>query len=261
MLFHIDLTSFYNVTELANLLFKSSPFKWGFTLKSGAFFPGKKVACSPPIVYFVGDAMDKDKNFSESADKDAPKQRGAGASVEDLPAGGETPLPEPHQLTPEDIEELKAEAAKAKEHWDQLLRTAADFENFRKRAARERQELSKYANESLLQRLLPVLENLEAALSTASGGQPVTLESLQTGLKMIQQQFKSVLTEAGLEEIDAANKPFDPNWHEAIAQQEAPNVPEGQVVQQVRKGYKLRDRLLRPASVVVSKAPSKKSPA
>jgi molecular chaperone GrpE len=207
--------------------------------------------------------MDKDKKFAQSTDKDVltSKEGGAAASVEDLPAPAGAAPPEPHQLTAEDIEELRAEAAKAKDHWEQLLRTAADFENFKKRAARERQEVSRYANESLLQKLLPVLENMEAALLSTAGGQPVTLESMQTGLKMIQQQFKSVLTEAGLEEIDATNKPFDPNWHEALAQQERADVPEGQVVQQVRKGYKLRDRLLRPASVLVSKSPPKKSSA
>ena len=204
--------------------------------------------------------MDRNKKPSGSNDNDvpAPKQGGAPTSMEDLPAPAGAAPPEMRQLTAEDIEELKAQAAKAKEHWDQLLRTAADLENFKKRAARERHELSRYANESLLRKLLPALENLDAALSSAAGGQPVTLESLQTGLKMIQQQFTTVLTEAGLEEIDAANKPFDPNWHEAISQQERADVPEGQVVQQVRKGYKLRDRLLRPASVVVSKSPSKK---
>jgi molecular chaperone GrpE len=200
--------------------------------------------------------MDKNKNVSNLGNN-APKGGAAPASVEDAPAPTGAATPEQHQLTAEDIEELKAEAAKAKDNWDQLLRTAADFENFRKRAAREKQEVSKYANESLLQKLLPVLENLDAALATSTGGQPVTLESLQTGLKMIQQQFKSVLTEAGLEEIDAANKPFDPNFHEAIAQHESAAVPDGHVLQQVRKGYKLRDRLLRPASVVVAKAPSK----
>ena len=73
---------------------------------------------------------------------------------------------------------------------------------------------------------------------------------------MIGQQLKSVLAEAGLEEVDAVGKPFDPNLHEALSQQETPDVPEGQVVQQLRKGYKLRERLLRPASVVVAKQPA-----
>jgi molecular chaperone GrpE len=164
---------------------------------------------------------------------------------------------ETHRLTPEEIEGLKEEAAKAKEHWEQLLRTAADFENFKKRTARERQELSKYANESLLQKLIPILDNLDMAL-TAANTQPATLEALQTGIAMIHQQLKSALAEAGLEEIDATHKAFDPNWHEALSQQETGDVAEGQVVQQLRKGYRLRDRLLRPAGVVVAKKPAEK---
>jgi len=164
---------------------------------------------------------------------------------------------ETHRLTREEIEELKEEAAKSKEHWEQLLRTAADFENFKKRAARERQDLSKYANESLLQKLMPILDNLDMALNAASA-QPATTESLQTGIAMIHQQLKTVLAEAGLEEIDATNKTFDPNWHEALSQQETAEVEEGQVVQQLRKGYRLRDRLLRPAGVVVARKPAAK---
>jgi molecular chaperone GrpE len=74
---------------------------------------------------------------------------------------------------------------------------------------------------------------------------------------MIHQQLRAALAEAGLEEMDAANKPFDPNWHEAVSQQASTEVPEGQVLQQLRKGYKFRDRLLRPASVVVAKPPAK----
>ena len=80
--------------------------------------------------------------------------------------------------------------------------------------------------------------------------------SLQSGINMILQQFKSALTEAGLEEVDATGKPFDPNLHEAVSQQETAEVPEGHVVQQLRKGYKLRDRLLRPASVIIAKKPA-----
>jgi molecular chaperone GrpE len=73
---------------------------------------------------------------------------------------------------------------------------------------------------------------------------------------MIQQQLKSLLIEAGLQEIDAAGKPFDPNWHEAVSEQETAEVPEGRVLQQLRKGYKLRDRLIRPATVIVAKKPA-----
>jgi molecular chaperone GrpE len=136
-----------------------------------------------------------------------------------------------------------------------LLRTTADFDNFKKRAAREKQEAIKYANESLMQKLVPVLDSLDMALTAAQTPGVDSGQSLQAGVSMVLQQLKGVLAEAGLEEVNALGQPFDPNFHEALAQQETPEVPEGQVVHQHRKGYKLRDRLLRPASVVVAKQP------
>jgi len=167
-------------------------------------------------------------------------------------------LPVAAELTPEQLEELKTRAAKADEHWDRLLRTAADLENFKKRAARERIEAAQSASAALIQKLLPVLDHIEmaqAAAQTAAVPQS-GIASLQAGIALIQQQLKSVLAESGLEEIDASGKPFDPTWHEAVSQQEIADVPEGHVVQQLRKGYKLRDRLLRPATVIVAKKPA-----
>ena len=163
---------------------------------------------------------------------------------------------EPANLTVEQLEELKQRAAKADENWERLLRTTADFDNFKKRAAREKQDAIKYANESLLQKLIPILDNFDMALAAAQSTQNDAAQSLQAGVNMINQQLKTVLTETGLEEIDATGKTFDPNFHEAVSQQETAEVPEGQVVQQLRKGYKLRDRLLRPASVIVAKTPA-----
>ncbi len=173
--------------------------------------------------------------------------------------GGEEPLValDPGTIAPEQLTELKERAAKADEHWDRLLRTTADFDNFKKRAAREKQDAIKFANESLLQKLIPVLDNFDMALAaTQTSAKADAVQSLQTGVSMIHQQLKSALVDAGLEELDAAGKPFDPNIHEAVSQQETAEVPEGQVVQQLRKGYKFRDRLLRPASVVVAKPPA-----
>lgn len=158
--------------------------------------------------------------------------------------------------TSEELAALKTQAAKAKEHWDLLLRTTADFDNFKKRAARERQDAVKYGNESLLQKLIPILDNFDMAITAAANARDGAAQSLQTGVNMILTQFRGALTEAGLEEIDAAGKPFDPNFHEAVSQQETTELPEGHVVQQLRKGYKLRDRLLRPATVIVAKRPS-----
>ena len=179
----------------------------------------------------------------------------------DLPANetadaAAAPLPPP---STEQIEELKSRAAKADENWERLLRTTADFDNFKKRAAREKIESAQYATFSLLQKVLPVLDNFEMALAAALNAEGNKLASFQSGVVMIQQQLKSVLLESGLEEIDAAGKPFDPNFHEAVSEQESADVAEGHVLQQLRKGYKFKDRLLRPATVIVAKKPAASS--
>lgn len=175
-------------------------------------------------------------------------------------AGAASGQVEPAALSADQIEDLKGRAAKADENWERLLRTTADFDNFKKRAAREKTESAQYANMALLQKLLPVLDNFEMALTAATqstaASQGDKLGAFQSGVIMIQQQLKSALMETGLEEIDATGKPFDPNFHEAISQAESADVPEGNVLQQVRKGYKFKDRLLRPAAVVVAKKPS-----
>ena len=158
--------------------------------------------------------------------------------------------------TPDQIEELKAKAAKADEHWDRLVRTTADLENFKKRAARERQEAIRFANAALLEKLIPALDNFDMALVAANNAEGNPVESLKTGIAMIQGQLRNALAEAGLEEIDAANQPFDPNLHEAVSQEESTEAPEGHVLRQLRKGYKLRDRLIRPAGVVVARKPA-----
>jgi len=159
-------------------------------------------------------------------------------------------------ISPEQLDELKQRATKADENWERLLRTTADFDNFKKRAAREKQDAIKFANESLLMKLIPILDTFDMALAAAQNTQAQGAQSLQAGVNMMLQQLKSILVDAGLEEVDAAGKPFDPNFHEAVSQKETAEVPEGQVVQQLRKGYKLRERLLRPASVIVAKHPA-----
>lgn len=157
-------------------------------------------------------------------------------------------------LTEQDVKDLQAQASKTAEYWERLLRERADFENFKKRAARDRQDAIKYANESLLQKLIPVLDNFEMALQAVSadqsGGQN---QSLQQGVSMIYNQLKSTLQDAGLEPVEAAGQVFDPTFHEAVSQQESKEVPEGHVLQQLRRGYKLKDRLIRPATVIVAR--------
>ena len=165
---------------------------------------------------------------------------------------------------PPDMSELEAlqkqlEEAKAKatEHWDTLLRTKADFENFKKRAGKERSESARYAALPVLHSMLTVLDNFEMALAATDQSGEESMQSLKTGINMIHQQFKAALVEHGLEEIDAQGQEFDPNIHDAVSQQTSSEHREGHVLQQLRKGYRLHDRLLRPASVIVAKAPSK----
>ena len=182
------------------------------------------------------------------------------ADVEGAAGSGATPPLQItlEQLTSEQLAELKARAAKADEHWERLLRTAADFENFKKRAARERQEAAQSATAGLVHKLLPVIDHFEMAQTAAQNAQaPQTgMAALQSGIAMIQQQLKGILAETGVEEIDAAGQPFDPMLHEAVSQFETADVPDGHVIQQIRKGYKIRERLLRPATVIVAKNPS-----
>ena len=102
-----------------------------------------------------------------------------------------------------------------------------------------------------------MLDSLDMALAAASQAAPgQALESMQTGINLVCQQLKATLGEFGLEEVDAAGARFDPNLHEAVSQRETSEAPEGQVVQQLRKGYRLRERLLRPATVIIAKHPA-----
>ncbi len=181
------------------------------------------------------------------------------AGVQEVPlsgqtasTGGEDPTIGQDHPTPAQLKELRAKAAKADENWDKYLRMVADFENYKKRAARERTDAAKYANEALIEKLLPIMDNFEAALAAAKAP-AAKLDSLQQGVGMIAMQLKGFLAEAGAEEIDAVGKPFDPNIHEAVSEIASEEVREGYVAQQMRKGYKLRERLLRPAMVVVAK--------
>jgi molecular chaperone GrpE len=163
---------------------------------------------------------------------------------------------QPAQLTNEQLQDLQTQAAKADEHWERMLRLAADFENFKKRTAREQTDARKFANEGLIAKLLPILDNFEMAMQVAADPKASSIESLRAGVEMIQQQLRSALREAGVEELDAAGAAFDPNLHEAVSQAESADVPEGHVMQQLRRGYRLNGRLLRPATVVVARKPA-----
>ncbi len=146
------------------------------------------------------------------------------------------------------LAQTKAELEKFR---DLALRSSADLDNYRKRMSKEREEAIKFANSSFLERLIPILDNFEFGLEAArTASSPV---SILEGMKMVQKQIQDFLSSAGIEMIDATGQHFDPQLHEAISQEESKQVPDGIVIRQLRRGYKLRDRLIRPANVVVSK--------
>lgn len=137
---------------------------------------------------------------------------------------------------------------------DLALRSQADFENFRKRALREKEDAVKYANASFLEKLIPILDNFELGLNAARASSEES--PILAGMDMVAKQLTDFLLGSGVEPVNGEGVAFDPNLHEAVAQEESADVPEGIIIRQLRRGYKLRDRLLRPATVVVSKGPA-----
>jgi len=137
---------------------------------------------------------------------------------------------------------------------DLALRSQADFENYKKRAAREKEDAIKYANSSLLQRLVSILDNFELGLAAAKTENEES--PIYSGMVLVQKQLNDLLEENGLQSIEAEGQKFDPNLHEAIAH-EPSDTPEETVIRQARRGYRFKDRLLRPARVVVSSGSAK----
>ncbi|MCB1097679.1 MAG: nucleotide exchange factor GrpE [Verrucomicrobiae bacterium] len=163
------------------------------------------------------------------------------------------------QETQEPLEPLAAAQQEALTWKDVALRTKAELENYRKRMARERADTARYANADLLQSLLPILDNFEFGLMAAKAEEG---SSIYLGMSMVLKQIEDFLSEQGVETIPAVGQPFDPNVHDAVAQESSDEVPDGHVVAQVRRGYKLHERLLRPAGVRVSTGPAlEESPA
>ena len=148
----------------------------------------------------------------------------------------------------EQLGQLKTELDKYK---DIALRSVADLDNYRKRMAREKDDAIRYANTSFLERLIPILDNFDLGLQAAKtgGSQSAVID----GMTMVFKQLQEFLASCGVETIDATGEHFDPNLHEAIAQESSAEVEDGFVIRQLRKGYRLKDRLIRPANVVVSK--------
>ena len=150
------------------------------------------------------------------------------------------------------------EALKQAEHWkDIAARNQAELDNYRKRMARDKTEAIKFANAGLLCELLPVIDSFQMGLDAAKLEDSESI--ITKGMEMVQKQLEEFLSTQGATEISAIGQPFDPNIHEAISQEENNDIPEGNIIIQIRKGYKLHDRLLRAANVIVSKGPEKDS--
>jgi molecular chaperone GrpE len=153
-------------------------------------------------------------------------------------------------------DELAAAKKEAADNYDRYVRTAADFDNFRRRTVREKEELRLFAASRVLEDLLPALDNL--ALGLAAAKQPkADLKTLVGGVDLVLQQLKAALAGHGLKEINPAGQPFDPHLHEAISHQPSAEVKEEHVLNVVRTGFTLNGRLLRPAAVIVSSGPLK----
>ncbi|MDX6765518.1 MAG: nucleotide exchange factor GrpE [Candidatus Methylacidiphilales bacterium] len=172
-------------------------------------------------------------------------------NLQDKQPAPETPAESPASSASPDPSALLQQLAEAK---DKMIRMQADFDNFRKRLAREKDEAVRYANESLLESLLPVIDNFELGLAAAETAPDA--RTIAQGMQMVRTQIQRFLGDCGVEEIQAVGAVFDPHLHEAIAQEPSPEQAEGTILAQRRKGYKLRDRLLRPAAVVVAHTPA-----
>lgn len=185
-------------------------------------------------------------------------------------ATGETAEPPEPAAPPQDpkdreLEELKAQLElsqakgremmeRVKDAHEKMLRAVADLENYRKRAAKEKEELQKFGVEKLLRDLLPIMDNLDRAIEHSRTAPD--LESLRQGVEMTRKLFEDTLGHHGVRSFTSVGKPFDPRFHEAMQQVETSEVPPNQVVTEIVRGFTLNDRLVRPALVMVAKAPA-----
>jgi molecular chaperone GrpE len=195
--------------------------------------------------------MKEGKKKKEENRKELEQWDGSEAS-----ALGVQPEEQKKEVVEREIEEMKKRVEEkekeAKEHYDRFLRMAADYENYKKRAARDKEEWIKFANEDLIKAVLPLIDNLERAVNHAD--KVTDTGVLIEGVRLTIQQLLQALSKFGVSSFESVGKPFDPTRHEAIltipTDQQEPN----QVLEEFQKGYLLNDRLLRPATVSVSRA-------
>ena len=188
-----------------------------------------------------GDIEEQDSAAdSVEADLEVEQEGAGGANPEESPGGEEE---EQAETTPEE---------QIAEWRERAIRSAADLENFRKRMEREKREARCYANQALLEELLPVLDNFQMGLQAASADSD---SMIYRGMEMVKKQLDEFLVSQGVEGISAEGEIFDPAMHEAVSQEECADSEEGMILRVIRRGYRMSDRLLRPANVVVARAP------
>src|SRR5947209_14587872 len=150
-------------------------------------------------------------------------------------------------------DEIAAMQADLDRFRDLAMRSQADFENYKKRSAREKDDAIKYANRNLLENLVSIVDNFELGLEAARGEGGTS--PVFAGMNLVLKQLQDLLADNGVQAIDAVGQKFDPHLHEAIAHEPSDEFPEETVIRQTRRGYKIKDRLLRPSTVVVSSGP------
>jgi molecular chaperone GrpE len=164
------------------------------------------------------------------------------------PAEEETGTVSDEQI--QDIDKLKTELDESS---NKYLRLYAEFENYKKRVRKEKEEFFAYCNEDLLYELLPVIDNLEMALKHTTDGSKDALQSLKQGVENTLREMNRTLEKFGLKAIESAGRPFDPAYHHAMSQVEKPDVADKTVIEEMRKGYQYKEKVLRPSLVAVSK--------
>ncbi len=203
----------------------------------------KRVSTGP-----AGQETELEKGLDEANDRQEKEQNASGAGHDDGPG----------KKAPCSVEDLKQDLEKtrrqAQENYDRLLRVSAEFDNFKKRTNRQIEDIRKFANESLLKELLSVVDNLERAIEAARDN--TADKALLEGIDMTLSGVQKILERFKVQPVEALGQPFDPNYHQAMMQEESDTHPPNTVIKELQKGYLIHDRLLRPALVVVSKTGS-----
>jgi molecular chaperone GrpE len=202
---------------------------------------------------------EKKRNQNQKGSEKAEQENALETSDEELQLHFKEDKKEEEKETEELKKKLEEKEKEAKEHYDRLLRMAADFENYKKRAVREKEEWTKFANEDLIKGILPFIDNLERAVNHSEKTED--FQSLVEGIKLTVQQLLQTLNKFGVSPIESLGKPFNPAVHQAMLLVESDQHEPNQVVEEFQKGYLLNDRLLRPATVSVSKLPGKEAQA